>query len=193
VQGFVAVRTSGVSLVPSSNRDNETGSTDSPAQITEKVASLEKEMQDLKEESAQNRQTVTEVRDNVSQILKDAAQQKSNEDAKAQDYLSGIVRLDEAVRKLEKAWQKSSTPTASSGTSTQSSESTAASTGSSVVNLNTATVAELDSLPGIGPAYAQRILDYRQKHGPYKDVRDLLNVEGIGTATLDKIKDLLTL
>ncbi|MGC8779875.1 MAG: ComEA family DNA-binding protein [Anaerolineae bacterium] len=56
------------------------------------------------------------------------------------------------------------------------------------INLNTATLEELDALPGIGPATAQRIIDGR----PYAAVEDLLRVKGIGQATFDKLKDLVT-
>lgn len=48
------------------------------------------------------------------------------------------------------------------------------------VNLNTASPAELEALPGVGPVLAQRIIDYRTRHGPFRTVRDLLKVEGIG-------------
>jgi competence protein ComEA len=48
------------------------------------------------------------------------------------------------------------------------------------VNLNTATEAQLEDLPGIGPVLAQRIIEYRTQHGPFRSVRDLLKVEGIG-------------
>ena len=60
------------------------------------------------------------------------------------------------------------------------------------ININRATVAELDTLPGIGPATAQRIVDYRTKNGPFKKIDDLKNVIGIGPATFDKLKDLIT-
>lgn len=60
------------------------------------------------------------------------------------------------------------------------------------VNLNTATLEELDTLPGIGPAIAQRILDYRQTSGPFTAPEDIMNVKGIGPATYDKLKDLIT-
>jgi competence protein ComEA len=52
--------------------------------------------------------------------------------------------------------------------------------GDGIVNLNTATLDQLDSLPGIGPTLAQRIIDYREAHGPFRTVEDLLNVSGIG-------------
>lgn len=61
------------------------------------------------------------------------------------------------------------------------------------VNLNTAGVDELVTLPGIGKAYAERIVEYRQKNGPFKKVEDILNVRGIGEKTFDRIKDRLTL
>ncbi len=60
------------------------------------------------------------------------------------------------------------------------------------INLNTATLEQLDSLPGIGPAIAQRIIDYREKAGGFKSVEQITEVSGIGEATLAKIKDLVT-
>lgn len=61
-----------------------------------------------------------------------------------------------------------------------------------LVNINTASLEELDSLPGIGPTIAQRIIDYREEHGGFQTVEDLLNVSGIGPSTFDQIKDLIT-
>jgi competence protein ComEA len=57
------------------------------------------------------------------------------------------------------------------------------------INLNTATLDQLESLPGIGEVLGQRILDYRQAHGPFHSVDDLLNVSGIGPSHLADIKD----
>jgi competence protein ComEA len=60
------------------------------------------------------------------------------------------------------------------------------------INLNTATEADLDTLPGIGPALAQRIIDYRSQHGAFRSVDELRNVSGIGDAKFAEIKDLVT-
>jgi competence protein ComEA len=56
------------------------------------------------------------------------------------------------------------------------------------IDLNSASATDLDALPGIGPALAERIVAYRQKHGPFKKIDDLLQVSGIGPKLLEKIK-----
>ena len=60
------------------------------------------------------------------------------------------------------------------------------------VNLNTATVAELETLPRIGPMMAQRIIDFREANGHFATVDDLRSVTGIGDKTFDGLKDLIT-
>ena len=58
------------------------------------------------------------------------------------------------------------------------------------VHLNSATVEQLDTLPGVGPVTAQKIVDYRQKHGAFTSVDELDAVPGIGPARLDELRDL---
>jgi comEA protein len=57
------------------------------------------------------------------------------------------------------------------------------------VDINAAGLDELQRLTGIGPALAQRIIDYRGEHGPFRSVEDLLEVKGIGEATLEKFRE----
>jgi competence protein ComEA len=61
-----------------------------------------------------------------------------------------------------------------------------------LVDINSASVDLLDTLPGIGPATAQKIVDYRQSNGPFHAKEDLLNINGIGKEKLAAIYDLIT-
>jgi competence protein ComEA len=60
------------------------------------------------------------------------------------------------------------------------------------VSLSSATVEELDELPGIGPITAEKIVDYRTEHGPFGSVDDLDAVPGIGPARLEQLRELVT-
>jgi competence protein ComEA len=59
------------------------------------------------------------------------------------------------------------------------------------VNINTATVADLDGLPGIGPTTAQAIVDYRLQNGPFQVIQDIQKVQGVGPATFENIKNFI--
>lgn len=63
----------------------------------------------------------------------------------------------------------------------------------SKVNINTAANSELDTLPGIGPVIAQRIIDYRLQNDGFKSIEELKNVPGIGDKLFEQIKDLVTI
>jgi len=60
------------------------------------------------------------------------------------------------------------------------------------IDINRADMEELETLPMIGPVKAREILEYREKNGPYTSVDEIMNVEGIGPATFEKIKDHIT-
>ena len=60
------------------------------------------------------------------------------------------------------------------------------------VNINTANQSELDQLPGIGPSIAQKIIEYREENGNFKNIQELQNVKGIGNAKYEEIKDNVT-
>jgi competence protein ComEA len=81
---------------------------------------------------------------------------------------------------------KASTPAAKSSTTGK------APTAGAPINLNTATQAQLETLPGVGAKAAQRILDYRKQNGSFKKIEDLMNVKGFGEKTFLKLKPMLT-
>ena len=61
-----------------------------------------------------------------------------------------------------------------------------------LIDINAATAEQLQRVPGIGETLARRIIEFRAEHGPFEKVDDLLNVQGIGTTTLDKMRPFLT-
>jgi len=68
-----------------------------------------------------------------------------------------------------------------------------ATTAQAPVNLNAATVAELEALPGIGPRAAQRIVEFRTKNGGFKKVEDLMKIQGIGERSFLRLRPLVTI
>ena len=89
------------------------------------------------------------------------------------------------------AAQQAAPPAKSAAAKPARSAKTAGSS-TAVVNINTATQAQLESLPGLGAKAAERILEYRQKNGQFKKVEDLMNVKGIGEKSFLKLKPRLT-
>lgn len=63
---------------------------------------------------------------------------------------------------------------------------------STLININTAGLEELEKITGVGPVIGQRIIDYRQTNGPFRTIQDIVKVKGIGDKTFDKMKDQIT-
>ena len=86
----------------------------------------------------------------------------------------------------------SSAPAAQAPQAKAGSSSKARATAANPVNLNSASAAQLQTLPGIGASAAQRIVEYRQKNGSFKKIEELMNVKGIGEKSFLKLKPLIT-
>lgn len=82
--------------------------------------------------------------------------------------------------------------TGSDGTISRSSNSSINNGSQTKININTATEEELDTLPGIGPSTATKILDYRKEKGKFKTIEEIKEVSGIGESKYEKIKDKIT-
>jgi competence protein ComEA len=71
-------------------------------------------------------------------------------------------------------------------------ENNAVSSPGGLINLNTASAEELETLPGVGEVTASRIIAYREANGPYRSIDDLVHVQGISTRTINGLRDLVT-
>ena len=113
------------------------------------------------------------------------------------DAILGGTNLAKPLYDGEQVSVDGSTPTTSIAQNGGSTGTTPAGSGSTttatrLININTAGTAELDTLPAIGPSTAKAIIYYRQEHGAFAKIEDLVNVPGIGEITLAKFKDLIT-
>lgn len=93
---------------------------------------------------------------------------------------------------IDSAQRHSSEREISAGSEAVVQSSAAVTKGPLVININTAESSELIALNGIGTAKARAIVAYREEHGAFSSVDDLLNVDGIGEATLDKFREQVT-
>ena len=84
-------------------------------------------------------------------------------------------------------------PSAAIAAQSKSPARSAAPASTAIVNLNTATATDLEGLPGIGAKTAARIVEYRQKNGPFKKVEELMNVRGVGEKNFLKLKPQITI
>ena len=105
-----------------------------------------------------------------------------------------LNRTPVQIRPLPVAAASSATESAAAEPTTSETEpATVSPEVSFPININTATAQQLEALPGIGPTYAQRIIDYRNAHGPYTSPSQLLNISGIGEKRLAAIWDYITI
>jgi competence protein ComEA len=132
---------------------------------------------------AANGERIYDIVQKAGGFRKEADQTKVNLAQKLQD---------EMVVYIPKTGEKEPAPISQSVSSIFSTNS-GNSQGEKLININTATVEELQNLPGIGETRAQSIIEYRETNGPFQKIEDLKNISGIGDKTYEKLKDKVTL
>jgi len=111
---------------------------------------------------------------------------------KISDGVKITIPKKEEVKNIKKSTVVNKTKKVVSNTTagiTKNEEVSNSSGSNGKINLNTASISQLDTLDGIGPATAQKIIDYREQNGGFNSIEDLKSVNGIGDAKYDKIKD----
>lgn len=106
--------------------------------------------------------------------------------AEAEKSQVNLARLVEDGEKLDILYIEGASPVIVTPGATVIAAST------DLIDINIASQAELESLPGIGPTTAQKIIEYREENGPFLSIEDIINVSGIGPGTYERIKDLIT-
>lgn len=124
--------------------------------------------------------------DRVFQLVEKAGGLTENADLNSINLSKKLIDGEKVIIFAKKSVQESTNQT-QSGVTINSSQKK-----SNLININTASKEELESLPGIGPTLAQRIIDYREKNGYFQSIEEIKNVSGIGDKKFEAIKDLIT-
>ena len=153
--------------------------------IAEQIAELHQKVSNLETEYQQDAQYRQQLTVDFQSAIHEVAQ-NNDQLVKQGKTLSDAVT---AIRAEVNGLSLGAGTLAESPSPSPSSPSNASAT--TRVNINTATAGQLDTLPGIGPSYADKIIQYRTQHGPFKTVHDITNVTGIGESIFQKIQDLV--
>ena len=86
----------------------------------------------------------------------------------------------------------SNPPVRGSGIEVDNNTTVESDVGGEIVNINNANIVDLDTLPGIGPSTAEKIVEYRETNGPFATIEEIMSVSGIGPAKFEKIQDYIT-
>ena len=117
----------------------------------------------------------------------ESSSSKENNDQKTLELENKIADLEKQITELKSAPAPAANLEAVTSPSSNSDQPVGK------ININSASQTQLESLPGIGPTYAKRIIEYRTANGGFKSINQIKNVKGIGEKTFAKFKDLITI
>jgi len=127
-------------------------------------------------------------------VLWQMSSQKSAANAKNTQAVATQKEIDELNQKIDElnaSLQEVQNSNSDDSSGTVKGDSTSSVTDK--ININTASLSDLDKLDGIGPTYAQRIIDYRSANNGFKSIEEIKNVKGIGDKTFEKLKNQITI
>lgn len=143
-------------------------------QATTVIASVKKEMDDIRQENETLKSELSGLNTKLNEIKNALASSQIN-DGQANNEAGGKVAGVSASRPTENQAQIPASPQPSG-----------------IININTASAGELEKLPGVGPARAADIIQYRQANGGFKTPEEIMNIRGIGEKTFEKMKGMIT-
>lgn len=155
-------------------------------QLTEQVNQLQDQLNSYAQQYVADQKSLADVQSQFQTATSDVAAATATFQKQQQQWEQSLKQLGVTVTSDSNVFA-TPRPTTSSTSETQSTESPVVASGK--INLNRASLAELENLPGIGPAYAQRIIDYRNQKGAFKKIEDVMNIKGLKDALFAKIKD----
>lgn len=150
--------------------------------LLETVTQLEERVKNLEIQQVDQKEAVTAVGTQLKAAVAEISKTNDILDKRQEEWLA-------ALKKVGVVSQSSTSGESVSGVTATAEPASSGEAKTGKVNLNTASLADLDGLPGIGPTYAQRILDYREQKGKFTSIEDVQNVTGIGPSIFAKIKD----
>jgi comEA protein len=155
--------------------------TDRTNQLQEKLALLEVQVAGLQEARKADAQNMQQLTEQYALAVHEVAQ--VHDALVASSSVGRSSAVVSPVMGSASAQLPSSRPTTTASPAVKSGK----------VSINRGTITDLQTLPGIGPSYAQRIIEYREANGPFSSIDDLDLVQGIGPATIEKLRDKATL
>jgi len=149
--------------------------------VTEQLTNVQQQLAELQKQQATDHQSLADAQTEFQQSSAEIAQSSEEWQHQAEQTIKqSLKEAGVTISSLAPSSPASGTKTGNSVSSTSSSDGK--------VNINTAGLTELENLPGIGPSYAQRIIDYRKQNGKFAQIEDLMNIKGIKQALFDKVK-----